>query len=72
MAAQIDTNDFQIALLLEAEPERLWGYDDIRSQLPEIPRASIRVYLYKLQKEHKVKKMGRGKWKSLTAEDLLA
>lgn len=68
---EVDTSPTQIRALLDGEPVRQWSYDDIRLKLPEIPRPSIRVHLYKLQKDGAVKKVGRGKWQAAQEPNVL-
>lgn len=60
----VDTSIEQIAGLIQGKPEKEWNYDEILTELPSIPRASIRVFLYKLKDEQRVLKAGRGKWKA--------
>ena len=54
----------QISALLKSEPNKEWNYSEINSRLPSVPRASVRVFLYKLKKDEKAEKTGRGKWKA--------
>jgi hypothetical protein len=54
----------QILSVLKLVPTKEWGYDEISSRVPGTPRASIRVILYKLQKDGQAMKAGRGKWKA--------
>lgn len=63
---EVDTSPTHIRAMLDTEPLRQWSLDDIRLKLPEIPRASIRVHLYKLQNDGHARKVGRGKWQSAT------
>ncbi len=64
-------SDEQISELLRTEPNREWSYDDIALKLPSIPRSSVRVFLYKLQKEGLAVKIGRAKWRAGTMESLM-
>jgi hypothetical protein len=59
-----------IAGVLNSNTEKEWDYDEISGRLPTIPRASIRVVLYKLKEEKKAEKTGRGTWKALPARIL--
>lgn len=59
-----NTSADHVASLLEADPSKQWDYDEIAKQLPNVPRTSVRVYLYQLQKERRVKKVGRAKWQA--------
>ncbi len=56
----------QITEVLRSNPSKEWDYDDINQRLPSVPRASVRVFLYKLKKDGKALKVGRGKWKAAT------
>ena len=49
--------------VLRSNPQKEWNYDEISEKLPSTPRTSIRVFLYKLQKDKKAVKAGRGKWR---------
>jgi hypothetical protein len=59
-----ETSIEQVASLLKSNPEKEWGYDELSKELPNIPRTSIRVFLYKLRAENRVLKVARGKWRS--------
>ena len=59
----VDTSIEQIAGVMKSQPDKEWHYDDISTALPDVPRTSIRVFLYKLKNEERVQKVGRGKWK---------
>ena len=63
----VDTSINQIAALIKCSPDKEWNYDEISAELPSVPRASIRVFLYKLKDEKQVLKVGRGKWKAMPA-----
>lgn len=50
--------------VLETDANKGWGYPEIEKILPDIPKNSIRALLYKLKKDGKAIKAGRGLWRS--------
>jgi hypothetical protein len=50
--------------LLVSEPDKEWSYGDIKKKLPAIPNTTIPSLLFRLKKNGKAVKMGRGKWKA--------
>lgn len=57
----------KIQAVLNSIPNRKWTYDEITAQLPETTRNTIRALLFKLKKDGKAQKAGRGRWKAAQA-----
>ena len=59
---RINENDPEAVLLSDTNKE--WNYEELEKALPDIPKTSIRALLFKLKKDGKADKAGRGLWKS--------
>jgi predicted CopG family antitoxin len=53
-----------IEKLLESEPKKEFSYSDVLTKLPNVKKASVATLLFRLQREGKVTKVGRGLWKT--------
>jgi hypothetical protein len=54
----------RIEAVLTSDPRKKWKYDDIGEKLPGVSKNTIRALLFKLRKDGKVSKVGRGQWKA--------
>ena len=54
----------RIESVLCSNPAKAWKYTELSKKLPDIPAASIRALLFKLQRGRKATKVGRGLWKA--------
>ena len=54
----------RIGALLISEPNKEWSYADIKKKLPDVPNTTIPSLLFRLKKNGKAVKSGRGKWKA--------
>lgn len=55
----------KILAVLTADASKEWNYQELEQKVPDVPRASIRAYLFKLQRSNRVSKVGRGSWKAM-------
>jgi hypothetical protein len=62
---QVPTANFtdRIVALLSSNTEKEWSYGEIKKALPDIPDTTTPSLLFRLKKQGKVMKVGRGKWK---------
>ena len=54
----------RIEALLISEPNKEWSYGDIKQKLPDIPNTTVPSLLFRLKKNGKAIKAGRGKWRA--------
>src|SRR5437879_2104263 len=54
----------RIEAVLNSDPRKKWKYDNIAEKLPSVSRNTIRALLFKLRKDGKALKVGRGQWKA--------
>src|SRR5438552_11916800 len=54
----------RIESLLNSDPKKKWDYDQISASIPKARKNTIRALLFKLRKEGKAFKVGRGQWQA--------
>ena len=54
----------RIEAVLVSDPRKKWNYDAIGEKLPGVSKNTIRALLFKLRKDGKASKVGRGQWKA--------
>jgi hypothetical protein len=55
----------RIVAVLESDPKKRWNYDEIAGHIPNTTAKSVRALLYRLEQNNRVKKAGRGLYRSL-------
>lgn len=54
----------RITAVLKSDTSKTFSYEDFYSQIPDVPKPTIRALLFKLGKEKVAEKAGRGQWKA--------
>jgi|ERR1035441_8484593 hypothetical protein len=54
----------RIVSVLESEPKKRWNYDEISGRIPNTTAKSVRALLYRLEQNNRVRKAGRGLYRS--------
>lgn len=54
----------QIEHLLQSDPQKEFSYKDVLVKLPIVKKGSVAALLFRLQRDGKAKKVGRGLWKT--------
>lgn len=61
----------RIVAILASDTSKEWKYKEIHKKLEDVPIPSLRAMMFKLQKDQKAIKAGRGRWKAATVVNLV-
>ena len=57
---------FQIEKMISADKGKQWSTEEVVAKIPNAKKTTVGALLFKLRREKKIEKVGRGLWKSKT------